>query len=543
MQHRGRLEIFTDEYEITSANVIDVLQKALGTHLVNVSDINELIEYEKGDQPIHGREKQSRKEINHKIVDNVAAEVTDFWIAFAWGNPITLGQRGNRWDNPEEEAKAINLLNECYTATNNDTDTLKLARFIEICGVGYTFIDINIDYEDGESYFTRDVLDPQNAFVVRSSVYPDRRVMLGVSFRKDKEGNYRFTAFTKDTRFEISAMKVINGKPVSNPNDDEGRYWSERQRSGEKNPLGKIPIIEWVRSYDRMGVFEKQMDELDNLNVLVSDFTNDVDQNTNAIIHTNDIEPPLVEVEKEVLKDDGTVEIIKDVVERKYQPGEWVRTYTTQDGNKPIIEAITSDYDYSGMLSNILARRNLILQKCHVPITTDKTNGATGVAMDAATGWSDAETIASAQELITNGCYIEEVRVVLCAIRESVDLAQDSILRNLRACDVKPNVRRPKTYEMSIKVNSMATLIKTGFAVEDVVGTIPLFDDPSSVILTSGDGVRKYQETIFTQNEQSEGEGEESRKDVQSDKTMADMSEQIQNSPNLDGQQKQLEVE
>lgn len=543
MQHRGRLEIFTDEYEITSANVIDVLQKALGTHLVNVSDINELIEYEKGDQPIHGREKQSRKEINHKIVDNVAAEVTDFWIAFAWGNPITLGQRGNRWDNPEEEAKAINLLNECYTATNNDTDTLKLARFIEICGVGYTFIDINTDYEDGESYFTRDVLDPQNAFVVRSSIYPDRRIMLGVSFRKDKEGNYRFTAFTKDTRFEISAMKVINGKPVSNPNDDKGRYWYERQRSGEENPLGKIPIIEWVRSYDRMGVFEKQMDELDNLNVLVSDFTNDVDQNTNAIIHTNDIEPPLVEVEKEVLKDDGTVEMVKDLVERKYQPGEWVRTYTTQAGNKPIIEAITSDYDYSGMLSNILARRNLILQKCHVPITTDKTNGATGVAMDAATGWSDAETIASAQELITNGCYIEEVRVVLCAIRESVDLAQDSILRNLRACDVKPNVRRPKTYEMSIKVNSMATLIKTGFAVEDVVGTIPLFDDPSSVILTSGDGVRKYQETIFAQNEQSEGEGEESRKDVRSDKTMADMSEQIQNSPNLDGQQKQLEVE
>jgi hypothetical protein len=299
----------------------------------------------------------------------------------------------------------------------------------------------------------------------------------------DDEDNTIYTCFTRNSRF------IVNSK---------------NQITEYANYLEMIPIIEWVRSYDRMGVFEKQMDELDNLNVLVSDFTNDVDQNTNAIIHTNDIEPPLVEVEKEVLKDDGTVEIVKDLVERKYQPGEWVRTYTTQDGNKPIIEAITSDYDYSGMLSNILARRNLILQKCHVPITTDKTNGATGVAMDAATGWSDAETIASAQELITNGCYIEEVRVVLCAIRESVDLAQDSILRNLRACDVKPNVRRPKTYEMSIKVNSMATLIKTGFAVEDVVGTIPLFDDPSSVILTSGDGVRKYQETIFTQNEQSE---------------------------------------
>lgn len=544
MLHKGRLEIFTTESEITPENIIDVLQKALGDHETNVADINELLDYEKGEQPILNRIKQTRKEINHKVVDNLAAEITDFWIGFAWGNPITLIQKGNRWEDDEEEAKAISLLNECYTATNNDQDTLKLAYYITICGIGYTYIDINTEYEDGESYFTRDVLDPQYAFVVRSSAYPDHRVILGVSYRKDKDNNLFFTAFTKDTRYEISGMKVVNGKPVPVTNDKNNtRYWSERPRSGEPNPLGKIPIIEWIRSYDRMGVFEKQMDEMDNLNILVSDFTNDVDQNTNAIIHTNDVEFPMIEVEKEVLKEDGTTEIVKEMQPRKWKPGEWLNTKTTQDGNKPSIESVTSDYDYSGMLSNILARRNIILQKCHVPITTDKTNGATGVAMDAATGWSDAEAIAAAQELITNGCYIEEVRVVLAAIRESVDLEQDSILRDLRACDVKPNVRRSKTYELSIKVNSIATLIKTGFSLEDVVGTIPLFDDPSSVILTSGESVKKYQETIYSQNEKSVTEGEESKKDVAADRTMTDLSEQIQNSPNLDGQQTQLEVE
>ena len=542
LQHIGRLEIFTDEVEIASANVIDILQRALGVHRTNVSDINSLLAYEAGIQP-QIREKKSRPTIDNKVVDNVAAEVTDFWLGFAWGNPISLVQKGNRWDDNESEAKAIGLLNECYTATNNDCDTMELARYIEICGVGYTYIDINTDYDEGESYFTRDVLRPQNAFVVRSSVYPDHRVMLGVSYRKDEDGNLFFTAFTRDTRFEIQAMKVINGKPVLNPNDNEGRLWNERQRSGEPNPLGRIPIIEWIRSYDRTGVFEKQVSEMDNLNLLVSDFTNDVDQNTQAIIQANDIETPQVEVEVQYTKEDGTIGTKTVLQDRKWKEGEWVYTYTTQDGKTPFIKPVAVNYDYPGMLSNILSRRNLILQKCHVPTRNENTNGATGIAMGDATGWSDAEAVASAQELITNGCYIEEVRVVLCAIRESSDLEQDSILRDLRACDVKPNVRRPKTYELSIKVNSMATLIKSGFALEDVVGTIPLFDDPSSVILTSGDGVKKYQETIFTQNEQSVGEGEESKKDITADRNMADMSEQIQNSPNLDGQQKQLEVE
>jgi len=542
LSHKGRLEIYTDEPEITSANIIDVLQRALGVHRTNVADINALLAYEAGEQPIV-RVKNYRPEIDNHVVDNVAAEVVDFWLGFAWGNPITLVQKGNRWNDNESEAKAINLLNECYTATNSDCDTVELARYIEICGVGYTYIDINTDYEDGESYFTRDVLKPQNAFVVRSSVYPDHRVMLGVSYRKDKEHNYYFTAFTKDTRYEISAMKVVNGKPVINPNDEEGRYWSERQRSGEPNPLGKIPIIEWIRSYDRTGVFEKQISEMDNLNLLASDFTNDVDQNTQAIIHANDLDVPEVEVEVEYIKEDGTTGTKKVLQKRQHKEGEWVYTQTTQDGKTPFIKPVVVNYDYPGMLSNIMSRRSLILQKCHVPTRNENTNGATGVAMGDATGWSDAEAVASAQELITNGCYIEEVRVVLSAIRENTDLEQDSLLRKLKACDVKPNVRRPKTYELSIKVNSMATLIKSGFALEDVVGTIPLFDDPSSIVLTSGDGVKKYQETIFMQNEQSDGEGEESKKDVTSDRTMADLSEQIQNSPNLDGQQKQLEVE
>ena len=48
----GRRVIYADVTEINDNNIIDVLQKALFTHLMNQADINYLYRYYKGDQPI-----------------------------------------------------------------------------------------------------------------------------------------------------------------------------------------------------------------------------------------------------------------------------------------------------------------------------------------------------------------------------------------------------------------------------------------------------------------------------------------------------------
>lgn len=97
-----------------------------------------------------------------------------------------------------------------------------------------------------------------------------------------------------------------------------------RRKKRRKNPLGVVPIVEYFRSYDRMGVWERQISEMDNLNLMISDFSNDVDQNTQAIWHTNDVDFPVVEEKNE----DGTV--TESV--RKPKSGEWMQTYTASDG-------------------------------------------------------------------------------------------------------------------------------------------------------------------------------------------------------------------
>ena len=143
---------------------------------MNVSDIKYLLRYEKGDQPLN-RVKKVRPEIDIQDVDNVANEITEFKLGYDWGYPISLVQRGQRNINSETIAR----LNDFYELAGNSGKQQELARYVEITGVGYTYVDINPDYVDGESPFTLDVLDPEFTFVVRSTYYPDKRIRNGRS--------------------------------------------------------------------------------------------------------------------------------------------------------------------------------------------------------------------------------------------------------------------------------------------------------------------------------------------------------------------------
>ena len=511
----GREIIWTDVPEITYDNVIEVVRKAVTAHEVISSDIDSLIKVDNGEQSL-SRVKTYRSDIDSEVIDNIANEITEFWLSYFWANAGFFVQRGKNDIPTTDEQSAIPLLNEYYDAADHKRRTQENARFVEICGIGYTYIDINVDYDEemGDSPFTRDVLDPRTTFIIRSSYYTDRRPMLGVTFRKVRDANgithKYFTCFSKEQRFEL--------------NDETGDL-AHGERSGEKNPLGQIPIVEWIRAYDRMGVFERQLSEMDNLNLLVSDITNDVEQNTQVLFWANDIEMPKRIVENS----DGTQ--TEEVV--KPQSGDWVFTYSPQDGKAPSIKPLSVDYDYDGMINNINYRRSLILQKCNVPQRNDNSGGSTGVAMSDATGWSQAEAAANKREKIIAGCMMDELKVVLAAIRECPHFDQSNPVLKLRYSDVEPRLPRQRSYELATKTNAIATLLSHGFSLEDCVQTVPLFDDPSQVISRSGEGVLKYQDTIY--NDESEAQGGDGEEAPNAGRTLQDESDQIGNSPLIDG--------
>ena len=495
----GRQTLYTSEPTITYSNVIDILRKVFPLHEQNVARIDYLDNYEKGYQPIIRKEpKKYRPDIDSSCVDNVANEITEFKTSFHWGNPITLVQRSEKEDNAISDA--IQLLNSCYESENIRKKTQHLGRNVEIGGLGYTFVDINLDEQDianGGSYFKIESLAPSNAFVVYSSYYFDKRPMMGVVYRIDSEGQKRFTVFTKEFRFELKG-------------------YEHDARSGEANPLGIIPVVEWIRSYDGMGCFERQISEMDNLNLLISDFTNDVEQNTQVIWHTVDVEFPKVVTTNE----DGT----ETEETRKPQSNEWLQTFSTADGKAPKIAPLVVNYDYPGMLNNIVTRRALILQKCDVPQRNDNSGGSTGIAMDSATGWSAAETQAQKQQNIMESCKMEEVKVVLSAIKNNPYVPSNSPLLELKYTDIQPNIKRSKTYELTVKTNALTALLSHGFDLRDATQAIPMFEDNTQVVERSGKGVKKYQESqVFKTEKQTEEK-----------RPFADASDQISNSPNID---------
>ena len=505
MQH-GRIEHFTDVQEITYENVGEIVRKAMSAHNNNVAKMDFLLEYEAGMQPLR-RTKTYRKEIDCKCVDNVANEIAEFKQNYNWGNPITLVMREKSEDEKSDLSQAVIALNKCYEAQGYKAKQQELARFIEIVGVGYTFVDINTDYEEGDSYFTVDVLDPRSTFVVKSSYYLDKRPMLGVTFYQDVNGKKHYTCFSRDGRYEL------NGS------------FEHDEKSGELNPLKMIPIVEWLRAYDRMGCFERQISEMDNLNLLISDFTNDVDQNTQVIWHCNDVEFP---IEVTTTDDGQKVEKIK-----RPATNDWLQTYTSQDGKTPFVKPMAIEYDYTGMLNNIITRRALILQKCDVPSRNDNSGGSTGIAMSDATGWTQAEIAATKQDQLKEHCKMEEVKVVLRAIAKSSHVKPDNVLRKIHAVDIKPSIKRQKTYEMTTKINAYATGVSHGINPTDMLYAINLFDDPQQVAENSKETTRKYLESIFDKtNSPVGGEGEKS---PNADRLSPDQSDQIENSPNIDG--------
>ena len=501
----GRIRITTDEPTITYENVIDVIQKTIGKHRLNAQKIQELLDFEEGTQPLL-REKTYRSDIDCQVVDNVANEIVEFKVGFGYGNPITFKKR----DIVEGKIDAVQAFNDQYLLTDSDSANQELARFFEIGGICCTFIDTNEDYEEGDSYYIRTVLDPRTSYVIYSSYHNDKREMAGVTYRKDTDGVTHYTVYTKDARFEIKNWQIENGTELVDK-------WGHEARSGELNPLHIIPITEYFRSYDRMGCFERQIDEMNNLNLLISDLSNGFDQSIQCVWWTNDCEFETVQV----THDDGTVtEEIKHP-----KSNEWLSTYTTRDGKIPKVEPLTVKYDYNGILQNIITQRALILQKCNVPQRNDNSGGSTGIAMSDATGWSAAETAACKEEMVISKSLRKEIRVICAAIRESTKCPMDDPLRKLIPSDIEPSIKRQKSYELSVKTTAISTLLSQGFSLEDTLDAVQLFPDPAQVIERSKEGVEKKQNL-----------SEESKQAVpQSD----DPIHQIGNSPTIDGNTKE----
>ncbi|MBR2075979.1 MAG: hypothetical protein IJ878_01030, partial [Exiguobacterium sp.] len=171
--------------------------------------------------------------------------------------------------------------------------------------------------------------------------------------------------------------------------------------------------------------------------------------------------------------------------------GDWIETNTTRDGKDPKIEPLVVNADYNGQLQNILSKRALILQKCSVPQRGDSSN-STGIATSAASGWDAAESSANKEQLFMESAKLEEVEIVLAAIKASPDIESDNPMLELLFMDVQPSIKRQKNYELVSKMNFFATGISHAIHPKHLLIAMNAFSDPQQVYLDSKEYLDKY---------------------------------------------------
>lgn len=505
-EYKGRKKIYTDVREITPDNVIKVLESALTAHQQNRTQIDFLVNFEKGFQPLQ-REKTVRKEIDIHSISNLAHQITEFWLGYFWGNHMAFVQKSDKHPKgsaPAGNDSAITLLNQMYDAEDMERKDQLMAYYLEVCGTCCQLIDIK--REESESAFDLVTLNPRYSFVVYSSDAYERP-MLGVSFSENEDGSKLYTCISKDRIYIIKdATKIINGQ--------KKEYKHHTQRSGEANPFGMINIVEFERSTDRTGVFERQIDELNALNILESDLVNDVAQTTQANWWGNDIQ-----LEED---ENGNVKGI--------QGGQWILTKTNGSGQKPDIKALVLNYDYVGVLQNIQAKHDGILERTFTPKQTEQSGGSTTGATSLSSGWTATEAVACKQAQIIKSGYKQRNKLALIAIQKSPYISADSELMKLRNTDIEIRPIRQKTFDMATKINSLATMIQNQIHPRIAMESIDFFPNLAEAIEDSVPQILEYQKKLREKGEKASSTSQNSpNQNVK--RIMADSSDQIENSP------------
>ena len=437
----GRREIFTDVKEITKENISKVLADAFETHLLNVTEIKYLQEYERGKQPILNRVKEIRPEINNKIVENHAAEITAFKVGYVFGSPITFVQRASvdiDGNNGTTDDKKLAILNEMMFEEGKTAQDQVLGKDISVCGVGYRIV-LPKRVKDGVSAFSILRLNPTNAFVIKfNDLY--KKSAVGVSYITLSDDSYRVGAYTDKQYFELegrdfSSLKVINAVP---------------------NRVG-IPIIEYKNDNERMGCFERVISLLDALNIATSDRLNGLAQFVQSILWMNNCE-----VDKEQM------EQLKDKLGLLTK---------SEPGNPASVQYLTATLDQSQTQTLIDYLYEQVLQIAGVPGREQSTGGNTGQAIMLSNGWQLAETHARSVEQT----FTESEREMLKVVLKILSLTETSEVADLKLSDIDVKFSRNRTDSLLVKTQGLMNQLQAGIHPLIAITNCGLYSDPQSV--------------------------------------------------------------
>ena len=434
----GRRQIFTNESEITPANVRDVLNKALPIHLQNRGEMVYLEKYLRGIQPVLNRQKVYHKEINNRVVVNMANQIVAFKTAEFAGEPIQYISRGAKKSVP----KKVEKLNSMMLSEEKSTKDMELAGKMFTYGVGHRLI-LN-DKADKELFdeapFEIYIPDTRNTFVIRRNDV-SKRVLAGVTYVYLDEPRVLYTVYTEKYTFTIggTAQKAeILMKPVT-------------------HNFGLVPLVEYPCNNLYMGAFEVVHDMLNALSAALCDRLDGIDQFIQAIMVFEGVDITLEQLTE--LKEAGAI---------KLPP--------TMDGRQSRVYYLNQQLDQSQTQTLVDDIKQTILEIVGMPSqgnanTSDSSNNGAIIMKN---GWWNAE----ARKLETIGMWnkaeTESLKIFLKICEDA------NALTGLAVSDVQPKYGTTSYEDLLVKTQSFSTLRTAGVTPLQAFKYSHLGQDPES---------------------------------------------------------------
>lgn len=375
----GRRVITTDVEEITAANVLDVLSKAMQVHEINRGEMEYLWNYYRGKQPILTREKTVRPEICNKIVENRANEIVSFKVGYLCGEPIQYIGRNS----DEAISEGVGTLNEYMFLVDKPSLDKEVVEWQMIAGTANRMVLTNDTYEadSDESPFEMYTLDPRDSFVVYSTDVKRRR-MMGVKYSTDEFGIRTYSIYTDRQTF------LVVGDQLKETAD---------------HGLGVVPIFEYPANNARLGSFEIVLPLLDAINNIESNRMDGIEQFVQAFVKF--INCDITKEDFEALKDLGAIKV------------------KSADGQQADVDIVTNELNQQQTQTLKDDAYQAVLTICGMPNRNGGSSTSdTGSAVLLRDGWSLAESRAKDSELMFKRSEKEVLKLVLRVCSTLADL-------------------------------------------------------------------------------------------------------------------------
>ena len=447
----GRKPIYTRFDRIDASNILQVMGETFPLFVIQRVQSGHLFDYYKGKQKILDRKKTVRDDITNKIIVNHANEIVSFKVSYLLAEPIKYTTRSK-----DDVGENVNALNEYMYMESKESKDKDLADWFNICGVSFRMVLPRADYaKDGdEAPFELYTLSPMEAYVIRSGQL-GRPVVAGVYMitRRDERDILHEIAcvYTDSQYFEVD-MRTPRTLLVQRP-----------------NPLGRVPIFEWVNNKARIGSFEIVETMLDAINALESNRLDATEQAVQALLMFKNCEIDEEKLAK--LKALGAVNVkAPQGVDADIKP---IVTDMKQADQQVLLDSL---------YKTVLAITGLPAQPENV--SNSSNNGAAFMS----SGWYAADARAKDSEKLWRESETEFLKLVLKICRDMGAL-------NLKLRDFEPKFTRRNYEDILSKSQTLVNMLSSGIHPKYAIEQSGLFYDPTEVYLASVPYLKKYEIT------------------------------------------------